>query len=149
MSTNEFYKPVGGILSAELFPTRELSSIEHAIAGRGIAVYLMDDGSLYEESFVEHDGLVSVEHTLTLCSDRHLSQAWFDEDFLQRAAVEGVAARILLATGEELTLGWSERFGFEQTLRLRSLSFDSGSQPNDSPRTVLTLVACDTHSALT
>lgn len=147
--TQKKYKPIGGIIAAELFTVGDRVGVEELVAGQGVAVELMDDGSKYEEVATAEESLVSVEHTLTLCSDRHLSQAWFDEDFLQRAAVEGVAARILLATGEELTLGWSERFGFEQALRLRSLSFDSGSQPNDSPRTVLTLVACDTHSALT
>ena len=147
--TQKKYKPIGGIIAAELFTVGDRVGVEELTAEQGVAVELMDDGSKYEEVATAEESLVSVEHTLTLCSDRHLSQAWFDEDFLQRAAVEGVAARILLATGEELTLGWSERFGFEQALRLRSLSFDSGSQPNDSPRTVLTLVACDTHSALT
>lgn len=147
--TQKKYKPIGGIIAAELFTVGDRVGVEGLTAGQGVAVELMDDGSKYEEVATAEESLVSVEHTLTLCSDRHLSQAWFDEDFLQRAAVEGVAARILLATGEELTLGWSERFGFEQALRLRSLRFDSGSQPNDSPRTVLTLVACDTHSALT
>ena len=147
--TQKKYKPIGGIIAAELFTVGDRVGVEELVAGQGVAVELMDDGSKYEEVATAEESLVSVEHTLTLCSDRHLSQAWFDEDFLQRAAVEGVAARILLATGEELTLGWSERFGFEQALRLRSLRFDSGSQPNDSPRTVLTLVACDTHSALT
>lgn len=147
--TQKKYKPIGGIIAAELFTVGDRVGVEELTAGQGVAVELVDDGSKYEEVATAEESLVSVQHTLTLCSDRHLSQAWFDEDFLQRAAVEGVAAHITLATGEELTLGWSERFGFEQALRLRSLCFDSGSQPNDSPRTVLTLVACDTHSALT
>ena len=67
---------------------------------------------------------------------------------MQHAAPEGLAARVSLATGEVLLLGYSERFGFEQALRLKSLSFSSGSSPNDSPRVVLTLAACDTDSAI-
>ena len=116
--------------------------------GEGVEVSLMDDGSHYDEQ-TQASGLpVSVEHTLTLCSDRWLAAAWFDKEFMQRAAADGVAARITMATGEEIVVGWSERFGFEQPLRLKTLTFCSGSKPNDSPRVVLTLSSRDTDSAI-
>ncbi len=142
------YKPVGGITSAELFTVGGKVGAEELIAGQGVAVGLVDDGSRYEEMLSADATPVSVLHTLTLCSDRHLAAEWFDEQWLQRAAIEGVAARITMATGEELTLGWSERFSFEQALRLKSLTFNSGSSPNDSPKVVLTLVSEDTCSAI-
>ena len=148
MTELKFYKPVGGILSAELFFASDLNSVDDMVKGQGVAVELCDDKSTYEEHFSAESGLVSVQHTLTLCSDRRLAAAWFDEGFLQHAATEGLAARVSLATGEVLLLGYSERFGFEQALRLKSLSFSSGSSPNDSPRVVLTLAACDTDSAI-
>ena len=148
MSTNEFYKPVGGILSAELFPTRELSSIEDAIAGRGIAVELMDDGSLYEESFVEHDGLVSVEHTLTLKASRDKAQEWFSVELMQILAVEGAVARIEIATGEVIIVGHCQRMSFEQAMRMESLKFSSGQKPNTQPSVSLTLRCRDLSSAI-
>lgn len=142
------YKPIGGITAAELFTVGDKVGAEELIAGQGVAVALVDDGSKYEEVASADATPVSVQHTLTLCSDRQLAAAWFDKGFLQHAATEGLAARVSLATGEELLLGYSERFGFEQALRLKSLSFSSGSSPNDSPRVVLTLAACDTDSAI-
>lgn len=142
------YKPVGGITSAELFTVGDKSRVEELVAGQGVEVVLVDDGSEYEELVTADNSPVSVCHTLTLCSTPALAAAWFDEEFLQRAAVEGVAARVVMATGEEITLGWSERFGFEQALRLKSLGFSSGSKPNTSPAVVLTLVARDTYSAI-
>lgn len=148
MTENLAYKPVGGLLRAELFALEGLSSAEDMVSGAGVEVSLMDDGSSYEELHSAEGLPVSVQHTLTLCSDRQLAAAWFDEGFLQHAATEGLAARVSLATGEVLLLGYSERFGFEQALRLKSLSFSSGSSPNDSPRVVLTLAACDTDSAI-
>ncbi len=142
------YKPIGGITAAELFAVGDKVGAEELIAGQGVAVALVDDGSKYEEVASADAAPVSVQHTLTLCSDRTLAAEWFDEEFLQRAAIEGLAARVTLATGEQVMLGWSERFGFEQALRLKSLTFSSGSSPNDSPRVVLTLVAYDTRSAM-
>ncbi len=148
MAQSGKYKPVGGVLSAELFTVYDKVGVEDLLKGQGVAVELVDDGSKYEEKASANNTLVSVQHTLTLCSDRSLAAAWFDDEFLCRAAVEGVAARVKMATGEELLLGWSERFGFEQALRLESLLFSSGSSPNDSPRVELRLVGCDVSSAL-
>ncbi len=142
------YKPVGGIISAELFTVGDKVSVEELVAGQGVEVELADDGSEYEEIASADNSPVSVQHTLTLCSTRPCAEAWFDEEFLQRTAIEGLAARVTMATGESLTLGWSERFGFEQALRLRSLRFQSGSRPNSSPTVVLTLSSHDTRSAL-
>ena len=142
------YKPVGGIKSCELFTLQALVSAEDMVAGQGMMVSLSDDGSHYEERMSCEQGPVSVEHTLTLCSDRNLTAAWRNAEFLQRAAAEGVAARIRLSSGEELIVGWSPHFGFERALRLHSLSFHSGSRPQEQPKVVLTLSSRDTSSAL-
>jgi hypothetical protein len=108
----------------------------------------MDDGSSYEELHSAEGLPVSVQHTLTLCSDRNQAREWFDEQWLARLASEGVAARVTLSTGEQIVLGYSKRFGFEQALRLQSLKFLSGKSPNDSPRVQLVLRSLDTQSAL-
>ena len=142
------YKPVGGIISAELFAVGGIATADDLVAGQGVAVELVDDGSQYEESAESDNTLVSVKHTLTLCSDRNLTAAWRNAEFLQRAAAEGVAARIRLRSGEELIVGWSPHFGFERALRLRSLTFHSGSRPQEQPKVVLTLASRDTSSAL-
>ena len=114
----------------------------------GRLVQEQDIRLLQEESAESDNTLVSVKHTLTLCSDRWLAAAWFDKEFMQRAAADGLVARITMATGEQIVVGWSERFGLEQPLRLKTLSFCSGSRPNDSPRVVLTLWSRDTESAI-
>ena len=146
--TEKRFKPVGGVAHAELFAVHGLRGVEDMTPGEGVEVSLMDDGSHYDEQ-TQASGLpVSVEHTLTLCSDRNLTAAWRNAEFLQRAAAEGVAARIRLSSGEELIVGWSPHFGFERALRLHSLSFHSGSRPQEQPKVVLTLSSRDTSSAL-
>ena len=147
MTENKFYKPVGGILSAELFFASEVNTAGDLPEGKGVAVELIDDESTYEELFSASNGLVSVQHTLTLCSTTQLATDWFAADFLTRAAADGVVARIGLSSGESIVVGWSQHFGFEQPLRLRSLAFHSGSRPSETPRVELTLTSMDTTSA--
>lgn len=148
MTENKFYKPVGGIVRAELFHTSQVGSVEQLRWGRGVEVGLVDDASSYAEQFSADNRQVSVLHTLTLCSDRNLAKEWFDGEFLRRVAADGVVALVELATGEELTVGWCRRMGLEQALRLKSLEFDSGESLNDSPRVKLTLCCRDVTSAL-
>lgn len=148
MTENKFYKPVGGIVRAELFHTSQVGSVEQLRWGRGVEVGLVDDASSYAEQFSADNRQVSVLHTLTLCSDRNLAREWFDGEFLRHVAADGVVALVELATGEELTVGWCKRMDFEQALRLKSLEFDSGESLNDSPRVKLTLCCRDVTSAL-
>ena len=142
------YKPKGGVVAAELYPVAELHDVESLVRGAGIGVELVDDGSSYEELFAVKEGLVSVEHTLTLCAAHPQAGAWLDADFVQRCALEGVVARVDMATGEELLIGWSKRFGFEQALRLKQMHFSSGSEPNVEPCLKLQLWSHDVQSAL-
>ena len=148
MTENKFYKPVGGLVRAELFLVSQLDNVNHAAWGGGIEVGLVDDASSYIEQFSADNRQVSVLHTLTLCSDRNQAGAWFDGEFLRRVAADGVVAKVELATGEQITVGWCSRMGLEQSLRLHSLEFDSGKSLNDSPRVTLSLSCRDVTSAL-
>ena len=144
----KIYKPIGGVVAAELFPAGGLHSMQEAVAGEGVSVELVDDSSSYEELFSVKEGLVSVQHTLTLCAARNKAAVWLDADFMQRCAVEGVVARVEMATGEVLWIGWSKKFQFEQALRLKQLQFLSGKELNFPPRITLTLTSCDVQSAI-
>ena len=148
MTENKFYKPVGGIVAAELFFAGECRSLDEVLSGECVEVELLDDGSDYEESIRAKERLVSVQHTLTLVAPRSNAEGWLAQEFVARCATEGVVARIELASGEVLVVGFDARFGVEQALRLDELRFLSGRSLNDSPRVALKLSCCDTHSAL-
>lgn len=155
MSEGKQYKPVGGVVAAELFAVRGLASPAQMTAGTGTAVELCDAGCSYSETFTVDEGRVSVEHVLVLRADMKRAEAWFDEAFVAwfdeafvaRCGDEGVAALVTLASGETLVAGWSPRFGFEQALRLRSLALRSGAEAVDEPHAELTLAATDTSRA--
>lgn len=148
MTVMKSYKPIGGVSRAELFVVGDGFSVESVVEGGGIEVELIDDGSSYEELFISTDGLVSVQHTLTLTARRGVADEWLDKRFLELCAAQGVVARVLLSSGESLTVGWSERFGVEQALRLEQMHLQSGSKPTDEPRICLKLKAVDTQSAI-
>ncbi len=147
MSEGKQYKPVGGVVAAELFAVRGLASPAQMTAGTGTAVELCDAGCSYSETFTVDEGRVSVEHVLVLRADMKRAEAWFDDAFVARCGDEGVAALVTLASGETLVAGWSPRFGFEQALRLRSLALRSGAEAVDEPHAELTLAATDTSRA--
>lgn len=147
MAEMNSYKPIGGILRAELYPVANLCSSADIAEGEGVEVTLADYASHYDESISSDNGLVSVEHTLTLVAERADADLWVDAEFLRHCAAEGVAARVWLATGEVLTMGFSPRMGFEQALRLHSMTALSGSRPKHRPRVELVLRSQDLCSA--
>ncbi len=147
MATNNTFKPIGGIVAAELFLVNGLKSRNDMSKTEGIKVNLSDYASHYDESFLSDNGLVSVNHTLTLVAAREDAKAWIDAEFLRNCAADGVAAKVTLSTGEKLTIGWSEKMQFEQALRLKSLTCSTGTRPKHRPRIELVLSCCDVCSA--
>ncbi len=135
-------------MAATLYPAGGALSFEELQAAQGIDVELVDDGSSYEELFSAEKGLVSVQHTLTLCAERSVAMPWLDAEFLTRCTVEGVVAHISEANGSELWVGWSEKFGFEQALRLERMTYLSGHTPHETPHIVLKLTSKDVKSAI-
>lgn len=126
-------KPAGGVTAAELIlPGGEDS----------LPVTLVEERSSYTEEALSDDGILRIRHTLTLVVPR--TQATALLPLLPRMAQAGVTTRIRTAAGEELTAGWSERFGFEQPLRLSSFLLDSGTRRADGNHAVLRLESDDT-----
>lgn len=147
MAENISYKPVGGITRARLYAVGECSSLEEVLATEPAEVSLKESASHYEERFSVECGRVSVQHTLTLIAPVEQAAAWLDEDFQRTAASEGVVALISLASGEELTIGWSERLEQESSLRIAAMLYDTGSGPKHRGEVSLSLVGYSTQSA--
>ncbi len=59
-------------------------------------------------------------------------------DRLIALSPHGFVARVTLASDENLTIGFSERFGVSYPLRLAEYSCSSGSSPDDFPTVSLT-----------
>ena len=152
-------KPVGGVRSVALLAANNISAaqfdkvtgectqlvmVDHQAV---MNVELVEDRSSLEEEFSFDDGLLSVEHRLTLVADRNMAEAWFDEEFRCEATRCGLCAVVTLSDGRVLLVGYSERFGAEQPLRIKSLHSHSGCRLVDMPTLTLTLESCDSSAA--
>ena len=145
------YKAVGGVEHVALYPTDAVETAlfssegcEVTLAYSPIEVLLVDDSSRYEEEATCREGVSLVTHRLHLVADRCSAEQWLDQEFLERAAEEGVVAVVKLCDGRTLLVGYSARFGNEQPLRLDSLISSSGEGVHDSPRVTLQLRSYDT-----
>jgi hypothetical protein len=145
------YKAVGGVERVALYPTEAVEEAlfssegcEVTLAASPIEVEPLDDGSRYEEEATNRDGATLVTHRLHLVADRSSAERWLEQDFLERAAVEGVVAVVTLCDGRTLLVGYSAHFGNEQPLLLDSLTSSSGEGAHDSPRVTLQLHSHDT-----
>ena len=148
---NPNYKAVGGVEQVALYPTEAVEEAlfssegcEVTLAASPIEVELLDDGSHYEEEATNRDGATLVTHRLHLVADRSSAERWLEQDFLERAAVEGVVAVVTLCDGRTLLVGYSAHFGNEQPLLLDSLTSSSGEGAHESPRVTLQLHSHDT-----
>ncbi len=141
-------KPIGGVRSCGLFRPRGIEVVWHeqrqaevTVSDGGLAaeVPLAEDKSLYTEQLRQWHGLWSVEHELRLTAPAAEAAPWLDAEFLQRAAEEGVAARMEMLSGEVLWAGISPRFGTERPLYLAAVERLSELSPRQRPTVVLTL----------
>ncbi len=130
-------KPVGGVAAVVIVP-RDGSPRP--------AAPLVEERSSYEEELVSDDGILRVHHTLTLVVPREAAAAMLP--LAAGMAADGVTALVTTAAGERLTVGWSERFGFEQPLRLRSFRLATGTRPADGNAATLRFESDDTTALL-
>lgn len=124
-------RPRGGVDRVELFPAPQWAGTDSQSVG---AWTFCEDRARYRTE-VRADGLVGRTLEMT-----------FPSTAQGRAAVErlssfsaGVVARIVLASGETVVAGWSERFGTAYPLRVVKTAVDSGQTPADFPTVTVTL----------
>ena len=155
MFTTELLKPKGGVARVALHTADAVGSL--AVGDEGcrvrfadepLEVLLTDDRSLFEEQLSVEEGVMSVEHRLTMVADRNHAPQWLETEFLYRATHEGLIAEVVLNDSRRLLVGYSLRLQGEQPLRLQSLTAASGQRPNDTPTLTLTLAATDAEMAM-
>lgn len=130
-------KPAGGITAAGIVPVDGSPQPE---------IRLVEDRSSYTEDILSDDGILRVRHTLTLVVPRETAAAMLP--LAAGMVSEGVTALVTTAAGEQLTVGWSERFRSEQPLRLQFLSLGTGTRPADGNAATLRFESEDTTALL-
>lgn len=149
------HKAVGGVERVILYPANAVQSVlfssegcEVELIDDPLEVELIDDASHYDEMTESKNGATKITHTLHLVAARNEADVWLENNFVERASIDGVVAVVVLADGRNLLVGYSQQFGDEQPLRLGSLTSSSGSSAHDQPTVTLQLVSCDTEFSL-
>ena len=114
--------------------------------GAGFVQYrFAEDEALYREQLAVTGGKPLVRHELSfvLTGMNSASRKAVEE----MAAAGGLAALVENRQGEILLVGWSERFGAEQPLRMDKSVGTTRSAPGEVPSETIVLSAADTEKA--
>lgn len=144
-------RPRGGVVKVALTPASDFAGATGAAGGTeangdtgaaGAEYVFREDGALYTETLSGDPLQPLVRHTLVMeFPAGEASRRAVDE--LVRGTAGGFVARIVLASGERLTAGYSARFGTAYPLRVTGVASVSGSTPADLPSIELTLESED------
>lgn len=141
-------KPVGGIESVAVVPAGIAAAGSPAgIAVQAVELPLVEDASYYEERTEWREGIPCTEHLLSVTLPRDAAQRIFTPRAVEWWSAVGTAAVVRTASGERLTVGWSERFGGEQPLRLVSLVTTTARSPREVPTATALFRSFDTCGA--
>ncbi len=151
-------KPIGGVVGVSLYRKSDVMAVRVAdglctgidlCAGAApLAVPIAEDRSSYTEESVGDEGLPATRHTLTIVCHRYPGRVMFAGPLLEQLATDGALACVELSNGERLLVGWTERLGFEQPLRLKRFRILTGPKPVDVPLLELHLESIDAAHAL-
>ena len=133
------YKPIGGVRSVSLHTANTAG-----INKEGLVVELADDRSFSLQTLKVENGVLVVEHTLTLVAHIDDAAPWLEQSFIDRTILEGVVAMVTLNSGEQKWVGHSDKMLFEQPMRLRSVEIDSACSAAEIPTVKIVLYSEDT-----
>lgn len=157
MNSSPTTKSIGGVARCVLHLPSAIAAVESSADGAtlavefddaGIAIPLKEGCSLFVEQLRVEQGLVAVTHRLEAVIRSRDGAYWLDADRLRSLAGQGAIAEVVLSDGRRLIVGWSQRFGAVQPLRLASVERTSGRKLADEPTTTIVLTATDTAFAL-
>ena len=137
-------KPVGGIAAVAVVPAGAAACGSPAdIVSAAEDIPLIEDCSSYDEIVDSRDGIMRVEHQLTIAVPSGYARAHLDEGTLRRWAAAGTFATVCTQSGERLAVGWSERFGGRQPLRLTGIEWSTDKSAHATPAAILTFRSTD------
>ncbi len=152
------YKPAGGVAGVSLYRKSDVEAVRVAdglctgidlcTGAAPLTVPLAEDRSSYTEESVGEEGLPATRHTLTVVCPRYPGREMFAGPLIEELAADGAVACIELNNGERLVVGWTERLGLEQPLRLKKFRILTGAKPVDVPLLELHLECVDAARAL-
>lgn len=153
-------KRSGGIRSIALAAAGDIVSVEIDNAsgvctgidfgdngGFGIYEFMEGEASFTEEMSVA-DGVAKVEHKITFVIERPDNNSTDAIMKLLETSKEGIVAVVKTNSNVSFLIGYSDKFGTEQPLRLENSHMSTGSGPADNTTESITLVSRDDCKAM-
>ena len=148
-TASQTFKPVGGIASVAVVPAGTAAGgSPDGIAAAAAELPLAEGLSSYDETAEVRNGIVRVEHRLTVALPADRAREVLDERTLRLWASAGTAAVVVTESGERIVAGWSESLGSEQPLRLTGVVMSTDRDPHATPVAILTFRSVDTEPAV-
>ena len=142
-------KPAGGIAAVAVVPAGAAAGLPPGETDTAtVAVPLIEERSSYDEVLTSRNGVVRVEHRLTIAVPFDWVRRTLDETTFRSWAVQGVAAVVDTEAGERLAVGWPEPQGCRQPLRLAGIEASTDKTPHATPAAIITLRSVDTAPAV-
>ncbi len=142
-------RPRGGVAKVEIIPASEYAGVAPPATGPSWA--FREDRARYSEEQPGQGGRGAltplVRHTLEMELPANNSTRAAVESLLSTAQSEGVVARVTMASGEVLLVGWSRRLGARYPLRVAAVAANSGQSPADFPTITVRLESTDADAA--
>ena len=147
-------KFVGGVAEVRITTIANIDIVEGDITSEASifrspllveTVDILEDRSSYSEVEIVEDGVSMVRHSLKIVLRREAGLRL--RSLLSTKYIDGVVAIVGVHASERLLVGYTNKFGVEQPLRVVEGIFETGISPKDYPLYSLTLQCEDTSYA--
>ncbi len=137
MESSQNFELVGGITDVVIYPAgAPLPEAVGELTADALPIAIAERSSKYSEEWSCRSSSRAIHHTLQYVTTN--DQESLSQSEIEAAMLHGVVADVTLASGANI------RVGLTYTLRLKSVSFTSGTEPTDTPQRVWVWECTDT-----
>ncbi len=148
-------KRSGGIRSIALTSVSDITGVEtnnasgictgiSFVENGGFGTYeFMEGEASYTEEISIADGVTEVKHEIQFAIERPDNESAKTISELLKTSREGIVAIVTTNSNVSFLVGYSDKFGTEQPLRLEKAKMSTGSNPANNTTEIITLVSRD------
>ena len=148
-------KRSGGIRSIKLASVNDITDVVtdntsgictgiNFVENGGFSLYeFMEGEASYSEKMSAADGVTEVEHEIKFSLERPDNDTKMAINELLKTSHKGIVAVVTTNSNVSFLVGYSDKFGTEQPLRLEKTEMSTGTNPANNTSEIITLVSKD------
>lgn len=139
----------GNIAGAEIDNASGICTGIHFNESSGFGLYDFMEGEAYfTEELSVTDGVAKVKHEIAFTLERPDNGSANAVKKLLETSKEGIVAVVTTNSNVSFLVGYSDKFGTEQPLRLEKAEMSTGANPANNTTEIITLVSRDDRKAM-